>query len=202
MALFSKATILVAMGAVAALLLLGGCARRDQVPGNITVAAYFVPPEKLEAFAADTTGKTRLRWTTPNFVLEPSNNPHRLMIDFEGVLLADSAVAENVFEVVWLIKQENQTGGPMQQIRFDRQNLTVSGTKVKGRAVGLPLSFKDKDMGAIELSLEHQIGLKPTAMTVSVRAGMENTNWLETLLSLNALMVGLVFLGLVLWWRR
>lgn len=199
----SRNALLSLLAVVMAALVLGACAKRDQIPGNITVAAYHVPAEKLNVIgnASAKEGKN-FRWITPNFVLDPNNNPHRLVIDFEGELSADVAVAENMLEIVWLIKQDQQTGGPMQQVSFNRHNLTATGNKVKGRAVTPPLSFKEPGPGAIEVSLERRLGLKPTAMTLSVRAGMESGNWLETLLSVPALLVGLVFFALAWWARR
>jgi hypothetical protein len=189
--------------AVLLLGLLAGCAPRDQVPGKINVAAYYVPAERLEAFSAGKAGDAfSPAWTTPNFVVEPSNNPYRLLVDFEGELSADPAAADNVFEVVWLINQEEQTGGPMQMLRFDRNNLTITGTQVKGRAITPPLSFRKGGPAALSLRLERHVGLKPTAITLSVRAGLESANWLETLLSLRVLMVGVVFLALAWWFRR
>lgn len=201
--MLSRATVVRILLAFALTLVVGACGKREPLPGNITVGAYMVPGDRLAAWAPTVPVSDReSKWVTPNFAIEPANNPHRVVVDFEAELAADVAVAAIDFDVVWLIKQEQQSGGPLQRLWFDKGNLKVTGGKVTGRAVGPPLSFREKDLGAIEISLEKRVGLKPTAMTISVRSGIENASWLEMLLSIQSLMIGLVFLALVLWMRR
>lgn len=182
---------------------LGGCAPADQLPGKLTVAAFFVPPDLLAKAALqrpdDAAGPG---WTSPLVLIETQNNPHRLVVDFEGVLTGDPATAQNLFEVTWLIKQDEQTGGPMQLVHFAKGNLKIDGSRVSGRAVTPPLSFRQPDKAALNLQLSRHTGLTPTKLTLSVRAGMEGNTWVQTLISFQSLLVGLVFLALILWFRR
>jgi len=182
---------------------LGGCAPADQLPGKLTVAAFFVPPDVLAKATLQRSGDTAApAWTSPLVLIETQNNPHRLVVDFEGVLTGDPATAQNLFEVTWLIKQDEQSGGPMQFLHFNKGNLKVDGSRVSGRAVAPPLSFRQADKAALSIELARHAGLRPTKVTISVRAGMEGNSWVQTLLSFQSLLVGLVFLALVLWFRR
>ena len=189
--------------AVLAATALAGCAPADTLPGKLTLAAYYVPPDMLEKMAA---GKPRdafgTSWASPNTLIETASNPHRLVVDFEGELKGDIATAENLFEITWLIRQDEQSGGPLQMVRFAKENLQVQGHRVKGRAVTPPLSFTKPDQAALSVQLVRHASLSPTKVTLTVRGGMDGTSWVQMLLSFQSLLVGLVFLGLVLWLRR
>ncbi len=182
---------------ILACLSLAGCAKKNELPGKLTIGSYEVPAELIETASAK---KKPIRWTTPNFDVTPIDSPYKLVMIFDGQAEGEFQLAEATFEVVWNIKQDNQSGGPMQFAAIDPATMKPlkNSQTVKAIAVSPPLSFKDPDRVSIEITQKGRLtGLKLDKLTLVVRSGMDAYNWKEILFSLP--LVGLVFLFLV--WR-
>lgn len=178
--------------------------------GLVRVAEYQLSAEQLDAFRAHKASPPpkgeapivaamqadTVDWFGDILSLYTSSNPYTVVVKVNGRAQGDGDVA-TLWQVGWRLADGQSRAGLL-------PGLASSGAKAGERLelVGKsPFSFKEPRAAAPYLGLVEARNIDFEGVTVEVWSGMGKSSWVEHLLSFQALLVGLVFFGLVWWFR-
>jgi hypothetical protein len=176
--------------------------------GKRLVQSSDVPAEALARFAQhDAKLKAKgekpgfmsfgVDWLAPEMPAPSEGNPYRLVVRVAGTALSDGDAA-SLWTAGW------SEGGQMRV-------LPVTGTLKSGAKAGErvelvgasgPVSFKEDHTRVPALSFQGAQNLRIDEVRFEVWGGVGKATFVERLWAWSPLLVGVVFLGLFLWWRR
>lgn len=187
------------LAALVGLALLAGCGKKDDLPGQRTLAVFDVPTEYLDKMAEGKSGDTfSPSWWSEPLDVSTTDNPLVAVVEYRGHTIA-AGPATNLFHLTW---ERESDGGPLHLVAFSPDS-SQSGDQLYARtAVTPPFSLKKPATVKIGLRLEKHYGMVPDKIRITVRAGLGGNGWIETLFSMQWLLVGAVMLALVVFFRR
>lgn len=149
---------------------------------------------KPNGFFSDT-----VAWVAPRELdLPASGNPYTLVVRVEGVPPADGEGLTR-WMAGWAI--DNGTRLAMVQgASFPKD--TRAGRVLQLAGAAGPVSFKEDRKLAPVLEFAGASNLRMDGVRLEVWSGMRRNSFVELLMSAVPLLTGVVFLGLVWWWRR
>lgn len=181
------------------LALLAGCGKKDDLPGQRTLAVFDVPTEDLDKMTVRKPGYAFTHsWSSEPLSLSVTDNPLVAVVEFQGHTIA-SGPATNVFQLTW---EREQDGSPVHMLAFSPDSNQAGGQLYTRTALTPPFSFKKPETVTIGLHLEKHYGMVPDKVRITIRSGIGGNTWIETLFSMQALLVGAVMLALVVFFRR
>ena len=199
-----------ALAAAAALALPAGTAlARDEAHGKRLVESFELPPEALADFArhqAKTAGtkpagvlSDTVTWTAPRTLdLPASGNPYTLVVRVSGVAQA-AGEGHTLWMAGWMLDGGARLG-MVQGASFP--DGTRAGEVLRLTGAAPPVSFKENRTVAPVLAFAGARNLRVDGVRLEVWSGMRRSSFVELLFSAVPLLTGVVFLGLVWWWRR
>lgn len=181
------------------LALLAGCGKKDDLPGQRTLAVFDVPTEDLDKMAEGKSGDAfSPSWWSEPLTLSTTDNPLVAVVEYEGHTIA-AGPATNLFQLTW---EREQDASPLHMIAFSPDSSQAGNQLYTRTAVTPPFSFKKPETVKIGLRLEKHYSLVPDKIRVTVRSGLGDNGWISTLFSMQWLLVGVVMLVLVVLFRR
>lgn len=181
------------------------CAVQAATPyGKTLVVTRDVPVEtlaKFAAFNAKNKGRAGLLPDTEDWAAEaigapPSGNPYTIVIKALGVVEADGEVSAR-----WM-PGWSLDGVVRGNLAPSTRTSGKAGERVQLVTVSAPLSFKAERQVAPVIGFAGSDNIRFDTVQVEVWSGVGKASPLQLLFSWTPLLVGLVFLGLFLWWRR
>jgi len=178
------------------------------VYGKRLVQSSDVPTEVLARFAEhDAKLKSKgekpgfmsfgVDWMAPEMPAPSEGNPYRLVVRVEGTALSDGD-AGSLWTAGWAENGQTRV--------FPVSGALKSGAKAGERIelVGAsgPVSFKEDRSRVPALSFQGTQNLRIDQVKFEVWGGIGKSSFVERLWAFSPLLVGVVFLGLFVWWRR
>jgi hypothetical protein len=188
----------------------------DAAFGKQRVAEYVVPADIVARYAshrpsAPVPGEPKLinalmadavDWTGPPLDVGPGRNPYTVVMHLRGRALADGAVT-SLWRAGWRLElSDGGTRDRVDAITGIGRDAARAGEVLEFSVPSGGTSFTEDRQAVPLVSLVHLRNLKVESLRVEVWQGAPRPGWVETLLSLRALGVGLVMLLLIWWWRR
>ena len=180
--------------------------------GKALVAEYRVPIETIEKYATfkpSTPGKHENKleavllaktedWSGPFFDAKYASNPYTIVVTLTGTAKADGD-ALTMWQAGWRL-------GGNESVANALSGLSKLGARAGERfsvtAASIPTRFKDDRNVAVLLGLVRANNVDISSVDVAVWSGIPKSSWIETLGAFSYLLIGIVFLALVWWWRR
>ena len=186
--------------------LLPAAAAGPSVYGKQLVQTLDLPPEVLAKFAAfqaaNKGGSTGLLadsedWRAPEQAYASSGNPYTVVVKVQGTVVADGDVT-TIWQTGWWIDGTTRVN----RVPAIGTRGAKAGQPFSGEATAGPSSFKADSTYSAVVGLVKADNLRVQSVKVEVWSGIGKTSWTEKFFSATPILTGLVFLGLVLWWRR
>ena len=176
--------------------------------GKRLVQASDVPAEVLARFAEhDAKLKAKgekpgymsfgVDWMGPEMPAPTEGNPYRLVVRVAGTALADGD-AGSLWTAGW--SENGQTR--VFPVSGTVQSGVKAGERIELVGASGPVSFKEDHSRVPALSFQGTQNLRIDQVKFEVWGGVGKTTLVERLWAFSPLLVGVVFLGLFLWWRR
>jgi hypothetical protein len=216
-ALLGCAALLLSLAACALLAGHGAHAATDPPRyGKRLVAEYALPSELVARYAQFKAGRPipgesaivnalladTLDWVGPDIKLDAGRNPYTIALAVTGHALADGDVG-SMWQVGWELRGAD--GGKAKRLGVLPRIARIgarAGEPLTISAAGAPVSFKENRDAAVSVGFAYARNLSISGVTVQLWSGVPEAGWREWLFSLQALLVGLVMLALVWWFRR
>lgn len=136
-------------------------------------------------------------WVGKELNLSVSGNPYTVVIKVVGIAV-EAGDAKAYFQPGWSL----DGGTRSSLVGAVAQPGAKAGELVQGTVVATPISLKEDRTMAPYVGFSGASNLNVNSVTVEVWSGMPTTSGASLLAAWSPLLVGLVFLGLFLWWRR
>lgn len=138
-------------------------------------------------------------WKAPRALdLPASGNPYTLVVHVAGVAQADGEGLTR-----WMAGWETENGARLSMVQGVSFGQGTRGGQVLQLAgTAGPVSFKEDREVVPVLEFAGASNLRLDGVRVEVWSGMRRSSFVELLMSAVPLLTGVVFLGLVWWWRR
>ena len=187
-------------------------AKNGQKFGKTLVAEYEIPSETLVKFAAFKASKAQPgesalvnsliadteSWRGTSFKVSSTANPYTVVVTVDGQAAADGDVA-TLWQAGWTLDDGVTRLGVIPNLS---KPSAKAGEKVSLVGSAAPISFKDDREIAVSLGLVSARNLGFDSVRVQVWSGIANPSFLQTLMSLRWLMLGLAAVVLTWWLRR
>jgi hypothetical protein len=179
------------------------------VYGKTLVGAYDLPPEalaKFEEFQAAKKGKPSgggmfadaEEWSGPVLTLSSEKNPYVIVVKVTGTAIADGDAASG-----WVASWRFENGSPLSAVPPLVKKNAKAGDRVALEGASRPVSFKEDRSPAPTVGYVESQNLKIDAVSIEVWSGVgSGGSWISKLFAWSPLLVGLVALGLAIWFRR
>ncbi|HEX7889807.1 MAG TPA: hypothetical protein VF522_10640 [Ramlibacter sp.] len=173
--------------------------------GKTLVVTRDVPVEALAKFAAFN-AKNRNRadlipdtvdWAAEAMGAPPGGNPYTIVIKALGVVESDGEVSAR-WMPGWSI--DGVVRGSL--VPSTRMGGAKAGERIELVTVSQPLSFKAEREVAPVIGFAGSQNIRFDTVQVEVWSGVGKASFVQLLGAWSPLLVGLIFLGLFLWWRR
>lgn len=178
--------------------------------GKTLEKSYDLPPEAIAKFMlfqekqAQTPGDkgkgiyaATEKWRGDDLSLPTSKNPFTVVVKVSGVALADGDAGSR-----WQTGLQFDGPSPVSFLPELVHKGARAGQPVSMAGASKAVSFKEDRMAAPSLEFESSRNLRIDRVQVEVWSGIRKSTWLELLMSWSPVLTGVVFLGLVLWFRR
>jgi len=180
------------------LTLFAGCGKKDNLPGQKTLAVFDVPAEDLEKMTERKAGYAFTHsWSSEPIKLSVTDNPLTAVVEYEGHTTA-AGPATNILEVSW----EREQGSPLYRLPFTPDSSQAVNQTYARTMATPPVSFKKAETVSVGLHLDKHYNLVPDKVRITVRSGISSNTWIETLFAFRWLMVPVVMVGLMVLFRR
>lgn len=136
-------------------------------------------------------------WVGKELNLSVSGNPYTVVIKVVGIAV-EAGDAKAYFQPGWSF----DGGTRSTLVGTVAQSGAKAGELVQGTVVATPISLKEDRSMAPYVGFSGASNLSVNSVTVEVWSGMPAASGASLLAAWSPLLVGLVFLGLFLWWRR
>ncbi len=150
------------------------------------------PGDKGKGIYADTE-----RWRGDELSLPTSKNPFTIVVKVSGVALADGDAGSR-----WQTGLQFDGPSPISFLPELVHKGARAGQPVSMVGASKGVSFKEDRKAAPSLDFESSRNLRIDRVQVEVWSGIRKSTWLELLMSWSPILTGVVFLGVVLWFRR
>lgn len=178
--------------------------------GKTLLKTLDLPPEALAKFAlfqqkntappggavaallADTED-----WRAPEQAFTAAESPYTLLVKVQGTAIADGDVS-TAWKTGWM--QDGATRSTLGPVVMGSG--MTAGQSFSGEAASQPTTFKTEGNYVPVLSLVRANNLKIQSVQIEIWSGTGKSGWGEKLLTWGPWLTGLVFLGLLFWWRR
>ena len=185
---------------------------KDKKYGKRIVAEYDLPadviqkiasfkpsaPQKGESMVVNMAGADAVPWNGPSFKANSSTNPYVIVIRVKGKAL-EAGDASTMWQAGWRLDDSTTR---MSVVPGLSKSGARAGEALTLTAAAAPVSFKeDREVGAY-VGLVNARNLAIESVHVQVWSGLASASIWETILSVQGLLVGLVFLGLAWWFKR
>ena len=177
------------------------------VYGRQLLQTLEVPPDALAKFAnfqaANKGGggagllADSQDWLGPAQTMASNGNPYTLVVKVQGTVVADGDVT-TLWQTGWSLEGTTR----LSRVPTIGTKEAKAGMPFSGEATAGPTSFKEENTYSPMLGLVQASNVKIQSVKVEVWSGIGKTSWLEKFFASTPLLTGLVFLGLVVWWRR
>ena len=162
--------------------------------------ASFKPsaPQQGESMIVNMVGADAVPWNAPGFKANSSTNPYVIVITVKGKA-AESGDVSTMWQAGWRL---DDGATRLSVVPGLSKSGLRSGEAVTLTASAAPVSFKvDREVGAY-VGMVNARNLVIDSVRVQVWSGLANPSIWQTVLSVQGLLVGLVFLGLAWWFKR
>lgn len=180
--------------------------------GQIMIAEYEVPPEKIAEFAAFKTSaadpnESKLinamladteDWVGPTQTLDPGTNPYTLVVTITGKAVADGDI-RSLWQSGWMLDDGTKKLVPFPGLSKDR---VKAGEAVSLVRQSPPSQFTERKSVSPVLALVSADNLEFESMKIQLWAGIGEASKGETSVAFYGLWVGLSMLALFWWFRR
>lgn len=137
------------------------------------------------------------RWRGDELSLPTSKNPFTIVVKVSGVALADGDAGSR-----WQTGLQFDGPSPVSFLPELVHKGARAGQPVSMVGASKAVSFKEDRKAAPQLEFESSRNLRIDRVQVEVWSGIRKSTWLELLMSWSPILTGVVFLGVVLWFRR
>lgn len=137
------------------------------------------------------------RWRGDELSLPTSKNPFTIVVKVSGVALADGDAGSR-----WQTSLQFDGPSPISFLPELVHKGARAGQPVSMVGAAKGVSFKEDRKAAPQLEFESSRNLRIDRVQVEVWSGIRKSTWLELLMSWSPILTGVVFLGVVLWFRR
>lgn len=137
------------------------------------------------------------RWRGDELSLPTSKNPFTIVVKVSGVALADGDAGSR-----WQTGLQFDGPSPISYLPELVHKGARAGQPVSMVGASKGVSFKEDRKAAPSLEFESSRNLRIDRVQVEVWSGIRKSTWLELLMSWSPILTGVVFLGVVLWFRR
>lgn len=137
------------------------------------------------------------RWRGDGLWLPTSKNPFTIVVKVSGVALADGDAASR-----WQTGLQFDGPSPVSFLPELMHSGARAGQPVRMEGASKGVSFKEDRKAAPFVEFESSRNLRIDRVQVEVWSGIRKSTWLELLMSWSPILTGVVFLGVVLWFRR
>lgn len=202
-------------GAMLAMLTLPGLAQSPVGPseyGQIMIAEYAVPPEKVAVFAAfkpsaaDPNESKLINamladtedWVGPEQTLDPGTNPYTLVVTLTGKAIADGDI-RTLWQSGWMLDDGTKKLVPFPGLSKDR---VKAGEAVSLVRQSPPTRFSEIKNVSPVLALVSASNLEFESIKIQLWAGIGEASRGETSVAFYGLWVGFGMLALFWWFRR
>jgi hypothetical protein len=178
--------------------------------GKTLEKTYDLSPETLAKFQrfqekqAQTPGEkgkgiyaSTEKWRGDELSLPTSKNPFTIVVKVSGVALADGDAGSR-----WQTGLQFDGPAPVSFLPELVHKGARAGQPVSMVGASKGVSFKEDRKAAPSLEFESSRNLRIDRVQVEVWSGIRKSTWLELLMSWSPILTGVVFLALVLWFRR
>lgn len=177
--------------------------------GKRLVESFELTPEDLARLARhqDKTAGSKpagffsetVAWKAPRALdLPASGNPYTLVVRVAGVAQADGEGLTR-----WMAGWDTDNGTRLSMVQGASFGTgTRAGQVLQLAGTAGPVSFKEDRKVAPALEFAGASNLRLDGVRVEVWSGMRRSSFVELLMSAVPLLTGVVFLALVVWWRK
>lgn len=137
------------------------------------------------------------RWRGDELSLPTSKNPFTIVVKVSGVALADGDAGSR-----WQTGLQFDGPSPISFLPELVHKGARAGQPVSMVGASKGVSFKEDRKVVPSLDFESSRNLRIDRVQVEVWSGIRKSTWLELLMSWSPILTGVVFLGVVLWFRR
>jgi hypothetical protein len=137
------------------------------------------------------------RWRGDELSLPTSKNPFTVVVKVSGVALADGDAGSR-----WQTSLQFDGPSPISFLPELVHKGARAGQPVSMVGAAKGVSFKEDRKAAPQLEFESSRNLRIDRVQVEVWSGIRKSTWIELLMSWSPILTGVVFLGVVLWFRR
>lgn len=137
------------------------------------------------------------RWRGDELSLPTSKNPFTVVVKVSGVALADGDAGSR-----WQTSLQFDGPSPISFLPELVHKGARAGQPVSMVGAAKGVSFKEDRKAAPQLEFESSRNLRIDRVQVEVWSGIRRSTWIELLMSWSPILTGVVFLGVVLWFRR
>lgn len=137
------------------------------------------------------------RWRGDELSLPTSKNPFTVVVKVSGVALADGDAGSR-----WQTSLQFDGPSPISFLPELVHKGARAGQPVSMVGAAKGVSFKEDRKAAPQLEFESSRNLRIDRVQVEVWSGIRKSTWVELLMSWSPILTGVVFLGVVLWFRR
>jgi hypothetical protein len=137
------------------------------------------------------------RWRGDDLSLPTSKNPFTVVVKVSGVALADGDAGSR-----WQTSLQFDGPSPISFLPELVHKGARAGQPVSMVGAAKGVSFKEDRKAAPQLEFESSRNLRIDRVQVEVWSGIRKSTWVELLMSWSPILTGVVFLGVVLWFRR
>jgi hypothetical protein len=179
--------------------------------GKVLVTSYDIPAETLESWAEAPAPKRHekgspiesalladtIDWFGPALTVDASSNPYTVAVMLTGHAKA-AGTAGTLWQAGWRLPDSATAAG----VLFIGTNGEVGAGEKMTLSAAAPTRFKESNEVAVYLGLINVDNFEIESARVEVWQGFAEASWWEMVLSFRGALVGLVFLAIVLWFRR
>lgn len=175
--------------------------------GRKLVEVYELPADVLAQFARFVPSKTdnpatifakTVDWVGTELPLSTGGNPYTIVIKVTGTAV-EAGDAKAYFQPGWVLPDSGKRSNGVLTVE---QSVAKAGALVQRTFATPPISVKDDKPMAPYVGFSAASNLNVTGVTVEVWSGMPKSSLASLLMAWSPLLLGGVFLGLFLWWRR
>ncbi len=178
--------------------------------GKTLEQSYELPPEAIAKFLAFQEKQAQKpgskdtgvfadteTWRGTELALPASKNPFTIVVKVSGVALADGDVGSR-WQSGWMMDGASPIGLIPELVHKGAR----AGQPVAMAGAAKAVSFKEDRKTVPALYFVSSRNLRLDRVQVEVWSGIRKSTGLELLMSWSPILTGLVFLGVVLWFRR